>query len=101
MLVGIPGVITQLFRSSKNLSSIKNTSLYADLPSFPSPSLIKGVSLKPNLVLPLNNANVYLLELTVGLESNINTNSDCKDAKYYSLLTKLPTEYTKILLAFT
>ena len=31
-----------------------NTSLYADLPSFPSPSLITGDSFRPDLVLVLN-----------------------------------------------
>ena len=78
------------------MSSIKNASLYADLPSFPSQSLITGDSLRPDLVLVLNNTTVYLLELTVGFESNIKVNSDCKPAKYHPLLTNLRTEYTNI-----
>ena len=45
---------------AKSMSSIKNASLYADLPSFPSPSLITGDSLRPDLVLVLNN-NWYIL----------------------------------------
>ena len=78
------------------MSSIKNASLYADLPSFPSPSLITGDSLRPDLILVLNNTTVYLLELTVGFESNIKVNSDHKAAKYHPLLTNLLTEYTNI-----
>ena len=78
------------------MSSIKNASLYADLPSFPSPSLIIGDSLRPDLVFVLNNTTVYLLELTVGFEPNIKVNSERKAAKYHPLLTNLRTEYTNI-----
>ena len=81
---------------AKSLSSIKNTSLYADLPSFPSPSLNTGDSSRPDLVLVLNNTTVYLLELTFGVESNIKVNSDRKAAKYHPLRTNLLTEYTNI-----
>ena len=45
---------------AKFMSSIKNASLYADLPSFPSLSLITGDPLRPDLVLVLNN-NWYIL----------------------------------------
>ena len=78
------------------MSSIKNASLYADLPSSPSPSLITGDSLRPDLVFVLNNTTVYLLELTVGFESNIKVNSDCKAAKYHPLLINLRKKYTNI-----
>ena len=81
---------------AKSMPSIKNASLYADLPSFPSPSLITGDSLRPDLVLVLNNTTVYLLELTVGFQSNNKVNSDRKAAKYHPLLTNLRTEYTNI-----
>ena len=45
---------------AKSMSSIKNASLYADLPSIPCPSFITGDSLRPDLVLVLNN-NWYIL----------------------------------------
>ena len=79
-----------------SLSSFKNTSLFADLPSFPSPSLVTGDSIRPDLVLMLNNTPVYLLELTVGFESNITINSDRKLAKYRPLFNCLRTNYTSI-----
>ena len=56
-----------LLHIAKTLSSIANSSLYADLPFFPSPSILTGDSLRPDLVLVLNNTTVYVLELTVGL----------------------------------
>ena len=49
---------------AESLSSVMYASLYADRLSCPSPSLVTGDSLRPNLVLVLNNATVYLLKLT-------------------------------------
>ena len=85
-----------LLHLANSLSSFKNTSLFADLPSFPSPSLVTGDSLRPDLVLILNNTSVYLLELTVCFESNITINSDRKLAKYRPLFNSLRTNYTSI-----
>ena len=42
-----------LLHISRTLPSLQDSSLYADLPSFPSPSLITGDSLRPDLVLVL------------------------------------------------
>ena len=83
-----------LLHLANSLSSFKNTSLFVDLPSFPSPSLVTRDSLRPDLVLILNNTSVYLLELTVGFESNITINSDRKLAKYPPLFNSLRTNYT-------
>ena len=71
------------------LSLLKNTSSFADLPSFSSPSFITGNSLRPDHVLILNDTSVYMLELTVGFESNITINSDRKLAKYRPLFNRL------------
>ena len=76
------------------MSYIKNVFLFADLLTFPSPSLITCDSLRPDFVLVLNNTTVYQLELTVGFESKIKVNSNRKAAKY--LPTNLCTEYTNI-----
>ena len=65
-----------LLHIARTLSSAADSSLFADSPNFPSPSLIPVDSLCPDLVLVLNNASVYVLELTVGFESNIKINSD-------------------------
>ena len=85
-----------LLHLANSLSSFKNTSVFADLPSFPSPSLVTGDSLRPDLVTVLNNTSVYLLEPKVGFESNITINSDRKLAKYRPLFKSLRTNYTSI-----
>ena len=60
-----------LFAIAKSLSSLQRCTLFADLPSFASPSLITGESLRPDLVLISQDKTFYLLELTVGFETNI------------------------------
>jgi len=47
-----------LLHLANSLSSLKNASLFADLPSFSSPPLVTGDSLRPDLVLILNNTSV-------------------------------------------
>ena len=85
-----------LLHIARTLSSVANSSLYADLPNFPSPSLVTGDSLRPDLVLVLNNASVYVLELTVGFESNIKINSDRKATKYHPLINHLHSSYSTV-----
>ena len=48
------------------MTLLKASSLYGDLHSCPSPSLITGDSLKPDLVIALNNTTLHVLELTFG-----------------------------------
>ena len=70
--------------------------MYADLPSSPSQTLITGDSLRSDLVLVLNSTNVYLLELTVGFESNIKLNSEHISDKYCTLILVLQKKYFNV-----
>ena len=70
-------------------------SLYADLPSFLSPSIITGDSLRPDLVL-VTDTSLYILELTVGFESSLQINSDRKKAKHHSLISDLTPTFSNI-----
>ena len=85
-----------LLHIARTLSSVANSSLYTDIPTFPSPSLITGDSLRPDLVLVLNNASVYVMEFTVGFESNIKINSDRKATKYRPLINHLHSSYSTV-----
>ena len=85
-----------LLNIARAFSSVANSSLYAELPNFPSPSLITGDSLRPDLVLVLNNASIYVLELTVSFESNININSDRKATKYRPLINRIHSSYSTV-----
>ena len=74
----------------------RNCLLYADLPFFSSPSLITGDSLRPDLVLISPDNTLYLLELNVGFETNIEKNSSHKATKYKPLLHDLNSSYRSI-----
>ena len=83
---------------AKTLSSLFNCSIYADLHSFLSPSFITGDSLRPYLALVTDNSSLYIIELTVGFESNIQMNSDRKKTKYSSLISDLTPAYSEVTL---
>ena len=71
--------------------------VYADLPSFLSPCLITGDSLRPDLLLLTEDKILYILELTIGFETNIQINSNRKAAKYSSLISDLSPYYSKVI----
>ena len=81
---------------ANTFSSFKQCTVYADLPSFLSPSLITGESLRPDLLLLTKDKLLYILELTIGFETNIQNNSNRKAAKYSSLLSELSPSYSKV-----
>ena len=81
---------------AKTFPSFSDCLLYADLPSFLSPSVITGDFLRPDLVFISKNSILYILELTVGFESNIQINSDRKASKYSSLILDLKHTYSDV-----
>ena len=68
------------------LKSVNHSNLYADLPGYISPSVITGNELRPDLLITLENKCIYMLELTVGFESNLLTNATRKRQKYQDLI---------------
>ena len=56
---------------SNNLSSQHIQNIYADLPSFPNPSVITGDHFRPDLLILTKDNCLYILELTVGYETNL------------------------------
>ena len=69
-----------------SFQSVHDSIIYADLPDFINPSAITGDNLRPDLLLVLPNKCLYILELTVGFESNIRKNSERKHTKYSDLI---------------
>ena len=81
---------------ANTFSSLKQCTVYADLPSFLSPCFITGESYRPDLLLLTDKNILYILELTVGFETNIQNNSDRKATKYSSLINDLSLSYSKV-----
>ena len=60
---------------AQTLQSINGYDLFADLPGFRSPSIITGDRFRPDLLLTSSNSSLlYIVELTVGYESNLESN---------------------------
>ena len=69
-----------------SLNAIEGSSIFADVPCFPSPSIITGDNLRPDLLLKTKENCLYVLELTVGFETDLNCNADRKRSKYAFLI---------------
>ena len=70
------------------------TTVYADIPGFLSPSATTGDEHRPDIVIKHENY-LWLLELTVGFETNIMKNFDRKK-RYENLISELKKNYRKV-----
>ena len=76
--------------------SLQHAKIFADIPGFFSTSVITGDDLRPDLLLSLSNKSLYILELTVGYESNLGSNAERKKQKYRELEQQLKNKYDKV-----
>ena len=67
---------------ANSLPSIVGSTLYVDLPGCLSSCIITGDTLRPDLLLVTADRKLYVLELTVGFETNLNVNSQRKKEKH-------------------
>ncbi|CAB4006838.1 Hypothetical predicted protein [Paramuricea clavata] len=81
---------------ASTLTAVKNSTLYADIPGFMNPSVITGDRLRPDLLLVTENRCLYILELTVGYESNLLVNANRKRQKYRDLINEQEADYDKV-----
>ena len=73
------------------LTKVQNSRLFVDLPGFINPSVLSGDSLRPDILLVIENKCLYILELTVGYESNLQINTNRKRQKYLDLIKEQQT----------
>ena len=81
---------------AKTFSTLPDCSLYADLPTFLSPSFITGSAFRRDLLIITKENVLYILELTIGFETNIQINSERKASKYHPLQQTLLPNYKQI-----
>ena len=62
---------------------------------FASPSIIFGDEQRPDMVIKRNN-DLWILELSVGFESNLEKNRNTKNLRYNTLIQRLKTTYRKV-----
>ena len=81
---------------TSSLLNVERSKLHVDLPGFISPSVITGDQLRPDLLLAIENKVLYILELTVGFETNLKTNSVRKHEKYLPLIAHQKKKYNQV-----
>ena len=72
------------------------SSLHVDLPCFYSPPIMTGDTFRPDLILVTADQQIYILELTVDFETNLEVHAERKRAKYCPLVENLQSEYTEV-----
>ena len=74
---------------------LNQCTFYVDLPQYLSPSLVTGDDLRPDMLISTPNT-LYVLELSVGFETNLDNNADRKFSKYRYLLNDLTSKYRHV-----
>ncbi len=82
---------------AKTLMSVNNSKLFVDLPEYRSPSIITGDKYRPDMLLVTSDNTLYVAELTVGHESNLQNNSIRKKQKYSELVRELKDHYKSVI----
>ena len=65
---------------------MNGATLFADIPGFKSQAIISRDTYRPDLLLSGSNGSLYVVELTVGYETNLENNVKRKKAKYRELV---------------
>ena len=78
---------------AQTFQSVDSSKLYVDLPGYLSPCIITGDSLQPDMLLSTIGNRLYIIELTVGFETNLANNAHQKELKCHSLVTDLTNTY--------
>ena len=72
----------------KSVSHRENVLIYSDLQGYPSPSIITGISYRPDIIFVILK-KLFVIELTSGFETNIVKNAEIKDIRYRSIIADL------------
>ena len=81
---------------AQTLQSIRSAKLNVDLSGYISPCIITGDKLRPDILLSTADNILYIIELTMGFETNLNINASRKMLKYRPLLVDLDNAYDRI-----
>ena len=81
---------------AQTFQSINACQLYADLSGFQSPSIITGDSYRPDILLVTPDKTLYVVELTVGFETNLHNNVERKKTKYKNLMKELNEHFPSV-----
>ena len=75
---------------------LNHCTFYVDRPQYFSPSLVTGDDLHPDMLISTPSNTLYVLELSVGFETNLDNNADRKFSKYRYLMNDLTSKYRHV-----
>ena len=81
---------------AKSFQCLQQAKIFADIPGYISPSVLTGDDLRPDLLISILEEWLYILELTVGFESNLSTNAERKAQKYRDLVLQQSNKYANV-----
>ena len=84
---------------ANSLQSVVGSTLYVDHPGFLSPSIVTGDAFRPDLLLVIEERRLFVLELTVGFETNLNINAQRERDKYQHLQHDLKSQFSLVKFA--
>ncbi len=76
---------------------VNNSKLFVDLSGYRSPSIITRDKYHPDILLVTSDNTLYVAELSVGHESNLQNNSIRKKQKYSELVRELKDHYKSVI----
>ncbi len=82
-----------------NLQTVNDSCIYVDLPGYKSPSIITGDTYGPDLLLSTSSRCLYIIELTVGFESNLQKNVERKKSKNKELISERKEHFDSVKFA--
>ena len=85
-------ILNFIAKSLKHVINI-HSSLYADVNGFLNPSIIIGENYRPGLLFLIQSKCLYVIESTVGFESNLTNNAVRKKEKYLNLIKEMSRNY--------
>ena len=81
---------------SNFVNSTRNIDFYCDMEGYINPSVITRTENRPDMIVILNEFTIFVLELTVGFETNIEINIKRKWVKYDEMLKHLDRRFSKV-----
>ena len=84
-----------MLNNANSIPRNQNITLYVDLDMFALPSIISGDEQRPDMIIKRNN-DLWILELSVGFETNLEKNRNAKNLRYNTLIQRLKTTYRKV-----
>ena len=79
----------------KSISQSDKRRIYADVKGYVSPSVITGEDYRPDIII-VDDKDLYVLELTVGFETNMGLNAMYKQKRYETILDLLKINYVNV-----